>query len=176
MVKIDARREAERRRLPRTPVALQQFWKDYLLRARRAHRFQLLTATTAYRRFMHQQVEALDLKGGSRVLDLGSGPEISRCTSRRSTNPGMSRSTPWTSSRRRCNAPPPGSRPPFGPSRAGDPCAARFRRRPESRCVRAGRVRRGARLARDQLRRRSEAAARADPLALKPRAASCSRR
>lgn len=73
LAQIDARREAERLRLPRTPIALQQFWRDYLLGRDARIGFQLLTATTAYRRFMHEQIEALDLKGGSRVLDLGSG-------------------------------------------------------------------------------------------------------
>jgi ubiquinone/menaquinone biosynthesis C-methylase UbiE len=73
LAEIEARREAERLRLPRTPIALQQFWRDYLLGRDARIGFQLLTATTAYRRFMHEQVEALELKGGSRVLDLGSG-------------------------------------------------------------------------------------------------------
>ncbi len=73
MVEVDARRDLERSRLPRTPVVLHEFWSNYLLGRDARLGFQLLTATTAYRRFMHEQIHALDLQEGNRVLDLGSG-------------------------------------------------------------------------------------------------------
>lgn len=73
LAEVDRRRDAERSRLPRTPVRLQEFWSRYLLGRDARLGFQLLTATSAYRRFMHEQIEALALQAGAVVLDLGSG-------------------------------------------------------------------------------------------------------
>lgn len=73
MVEVDARRDAERKRLPKAHVELREFWSRYLLGRDARLGFQLLTATSAYRRFMHEQIAALDLGPCTRVLDLGSG-------------------------------------------------------------------------------------------------------
>jgi ubiquinone/menaquinone biosynthesis C-methylase UbiE len=73
MVEIDAQRDAERTRLPKVPVALRAFWARYLLGRDASLGLQLFTATSAYRRFMREQIQALALGEGSRVLDLGSG-------------------------------------------------------------------------------------------------------
>jgi ubiquinone/menaquinone biosynthesis C-methylase UbiE len=73
MVEVDAQRDAERNRLPRAPVALRAFWTRYLLGRDARLGLQLFTVTSAYRRFMREQIEALDLRDGGRVLDLGSG-------------------------------------------------------------------------------------------------------
>jgi ubiquinone/menaquinone biosynthesis C-methylase UbiE len=73
LAEVDRQRDAERGRLPKNPVALREFWSRYLLGRDARLGFQLLTATSAYRRFMHDQIEALGLYSGARVLDLGSG-------------------------------------------------------------------------------------------------------
>ncbi len=73
MAVVDARRRAERSRVPRTHVELREFWSRYLLGRDARLGFQLLTATSAYRRFMHEQISELRVQSGSRVLDLGSG-------------------------------------------------------------------------------------------------------
>jgi ubiquinone/menaquinone biosynthesis C-methylase UbiE len=73
LAEVDRQRDAERGRLPKNPVALREFWSRYLLGRDARLGFQLLTATSAYRRFMHDQIEALGLCSGARVLDLGSG-------------------------------------------------------------------------------------------------------
>ena len=70
---VDRRRDAERRRLPKKPRQLREFWSNYLLGRDARLGFQLLTATSAYRLFMREQIEVLKLRPGNRVLDLGSG-------------------------------------------------------------------------------------------------------
>jgi ubiquinone/menaquinone biosynthesis C-methylase UbiE len=65
---------AERTRLPRPRVELKAFWKDYLLgRSEGRIGIELITRSTAYRKFMKAQVQALQLSPGARVADLGSG-------------------------------------------------------------------------------------------------------
>jgi ubiquinone/menaquinone biosynthesis C-methylase UbiE/pimeloyl-ACP methyl ester carboxylesterase len=73
MAHVDARRRAERNRLPKTHVKLREFWSRYLLGRDARLGFQLLTATSAYQRFMHEQISELRIQSGNRVLDLGSG-------------------------------------------------------------------------------------------------------
>ncbi len=70
---LDQRLQAERRRLPKAAVHLREFWGQYLLGRNARFGFQLLTATSAYRAFMHEQITALNVKSGDRVLDLGTG-------------------------------------------------------------------------------------------------------
>jgi SAM-dependent methyltransferase len=70
---VDRRREVERRRLPQKPRQLREFWSDYLLGRDARLGFQLLTATSAYRLFMREQIDGLTLRPNDCVLDLGSG-------------------------------------------------------------------------------------------------------
>lgn len=70
---VERRRDAERRRLPKRPRELRKFWTNYLLGRDARLGFQLLTATSAYRLFMREQIDGLKLRPQSRVLDLGSG-------------------------------------------------------------------------------------------------------
>lgn len=73
LASLELRRQAERKRLPRTGVDLRRFWSEYLL-GRDGHLgMDLLTATTPYRELMTAQVEAMDLREGDVVADLGSG-------------------------------------------------------------------------------------------------------
>lgn len=73
MADVDAHRNMERNRIPRTEVPLKEFWTRYLLGRDARLGFQLLTATSVYRRFMQEQIDALRIGPGHRVLDLGSG-------------------------------------------------------------------------------------------------------
>jgi SAM-dependent methyltransferase len=73
LVDVDKRRDAERRRLPKKERHLRDFWSSYLLGRNARFGFQLLTATSAYRLFMREQIEKLQLRPKSRVLDVGSG-------------------------------------------------------------------------------------------------------
>jgi ubiquinone/menaquinone biosynthesis C-methylase UbiE len=73
LAEVDRRRDVERRRLPAQPRRLREFWGNYLLGRDARLGFQLLTATTAYRVFMRDQIEGLHLAPRNRVLDLGSG-------------------------------------------------------------------------------------------------------
>ena len=70
---LERRRAAERARIPRRPVDLRAFWRDYLLGRDGRLGMQLLTATGAYRNFMERQTRLLSLQAGDRVADLGSG-------------------------------------------------------------------------------------------------------
>jgi SAM-dependent methyltransferase len=70
---LERRRTAERARLPRRPVDLRAFWRDYLLGRDRSLGMELMTATAAYRNFMEAQIRLLELAPASRVADLGSG-------------------------------------------------------------------------------------------------------
>jgi len=70
---LESRRLAERDRLPPVTIDLRRFWKEYLL-GRDGHLgMELLTATTPYRQLLATQVEALAIREGDRVVDLGSG-------------------------------------------------------------------------------------------------------
>jgi ubiquinone/menaquinone biosynthesis C-methylase UbiE len=70
---LEARRTAERARLPKAEVDLKSFWRDYLLGRDRRLGMEILTATRPYRELMSAQIRALDPKPGARIADLGSG-------------------------------------------------------------------------------------------------------
>lgn len=70
---LERRRMAERARLPKSEVDLQHFWRDYLLGREQRLGMELLTVTTPYRELMRAQVQALDLRAGQCIGDLGSG-------------------------------------------------------------------------------------------------------
>jgi ubiquinone/menaquinone biosynthesis C-methylase UbiE len=73
LVDLDARRRAERARLPRTEVDRRKFWERYLLGRQGALGIELMTSASAYQRFMRAQIEAMALSEGDRVADLGAG-------------------------------------------------------------------------------------------------------
>ena len=73
LLDLERRRKAEARRLPPVNIKLKQFWEDYLLGRDRVIGFELMTVTTAYANLMSSQIEALELKPGDCVIDLGSG-------------------------------------------------------------------------------------------------------
>lgn len=70
---VRARRRVERARRPRLGADLRAFWKDYLLGRDGSVGIELMTACTDYRLLMAEQIEALDLRGGERIADLGCG-------------------------------------------------------------------------------------------------------
>jgi ubiquinone/menaquinone biosynthesis C-methylase UbiE len=70
---VERRRRAERGRLPKSKVDLRAFWRDYLLGRDRRLGMELLIATQPYRELMEAQLEALELRPGDRVADLGAG-------------------------------------------------------------------------------------------------------
>ena len=74
LISLDRMRRAELERLPRRPVELRSFWKQYLL-GRGASRLgiELMTATAAHQGLMKDQVERLAIRGSDRIADLGSG-------------------------------------------------------------------------------------------------------
>ena len=73
VAELERRRLAERRRLSSPEVDLRQFWSDYLLGKSRTISFDLMMLTSAYKAFMLRQIDALRLKDGDTVIDLGSG-------------------------------------------------------------------------------------------------------
>jgi ubiquinone/menaquinone biosynthesis C-methylase UbiE len=73
LAELARRTNAERERRPKGQVNLRDFWRDYLLGRDRGFGMQLLTATAAYRNMMKVQVDALDIKDGQRIADLGAG-------------------------------------------------------------------------------------------------------
>ena len=89
LVTLGRQRDAERKRLPRANVDVQEFWRRYLVGAGENLGMELLTATSTYRRFVGEHVEAMGLRGGERVVDLGSGTgSISRHVATCSDRPG----------------------------------------------------------------------------------------
>jgi SAM-dependent methyltransferase len=73
LVDLEARRAAERGRLPQAGDDLRGFWRAYLVGRDGTLGIELMNATRAYRELMETQVAALGLAGGERVADLGSG-------------------------------------------------------------------------------------------------------
>ncbi len=71
--RLERRRAAERRRLPRVPVDLRTLWKDYLVGRDGRLGIELMTASEIYDDLMMKQVEGLQLFPGCRIADLGSG-------------------------------------------------------------------------------------------------------
>jgi ubiquinone/menaquinone biosynthesis C-methylase UbiE/pimeloyl-ACP methyl ester carboxylesterase len=70
---VRALRLAEHLRLPDRETDLRAFWRDYLVGRDRSLGIELLTAGSAYRVLMAQQIEALCLEPGVCIADLGSG-------------------------------------------------------------------------------------------------------
>jgi ubiquinone/menaquinone biosynthesis C-methylase UbiE len=70
---LELRRSAERERLPKPSVELDEFWRQYLLGRGEMPGMELLTSTAPYREMMRKQVSALALQPGDRIVDLGSG-------------------------------------------------------------------------------------------------------
>jgi ubiquinone/menaquinone biosynthesis C-methylase UbiE len=73
LAELEASRAAERRRRPAPQVNARRFWRDYLLGTDGDGGMQSLAASTGYRRFMNDQLDALKLRAGCRVVDLGAG-------------------------------------------------------------------------------------------------------
>ena len=73
LVAMEERRELERRRRSVPAVDLRGFWHDYLVGRDGSVGIELQVNTSYYRRFMAEQIEALRLRSGDRVADLGSG-------------------------------------------------------------------------------------------------------
>lgn len=90
LVDMDARRSAERARLPERKIDLGAFWRDYLL-GRNGHvGMSLMTEAPSYMRLMERQVDLLELGAGDRVADLGSGlGAFARELGRRLCPPGL---------------------------------------------------------------------------------------
>jgi ubiquinone/menaquinone biosynthesis C-methylase UbiE len=71
---LAARRDAEQARLAhRTPGDLRDFWRRYLLGRDGSVGIELMTHTAPYRVLMRAEVEALSLRPGETVIDLGCG-------------------------------------------------------------------------------------------------------
>lgn len=67
------RAQAERVRLERPKVNLRSFWRDYLVGRSAGAGIALVASTSPYLSLMRTQVEALDLRDGDSVADLGCG-------------------------------------------------------------------------------------------------------
>jgi ubiquinone/menaquinone biosynthesis C-methylase UbiE len=73
LVAMEERREIERRRLSLPAVDLRSYWHDYLVGRDGSVGIELQVNTSYYQGFMGEQIEALRLRSGDRVADLGSG-------------------------------------------------------------------------------------------------------
>ena len=73
LIAMEERRELERRRLSLPAVDLRGFWRDYLVGRDGSVGIELQVNTSYYQRFMAEQIEALRLRSGDRIADLGSG-------------------------------------------------------------------------------------------------------
>jgi SAM-dependent methyltransferase len=70
---LESKRVAERARLPKREVDRRGFWRNYLLGRDGSLGIELMTNASSYRSLMVDQIDALELKPGHRVADLGSG-------------------------------------------------------------------------------------------------------
>lgn len=70
---LEARRRAERDRLPRQSTDVKSFWKDYLVGRGRSLGIELMNATRAFRDLMSLQIDGLALAEDERVADVGAG-------------------------------------------------------------------------------------------------------
>lgn len=73
LLAMEARRRAERGRLPERKIDLASFWHDYLLGRDGHPGMSLMTRAPSYTRLMATQVDRLGLRPGDVVADLGSG-------------------------------------------------------------------------------------------------------
>jgi len=71
--RMEARRLAERERLPRSVPNVRSIWKDYLVGRDGQLGIELMTASDVYGGLMKKQLEGLQLEPDCRVADLGSG-------------------------------------------------------------------------------------------------------
>lgn len=71
--RLERRRVAERRRVGDADVDLRRFWEQYLLGRDGNGGIELMNATSDYQKFMRLQIEALGVRSGDRVLDVGAG-------------------------------------------------------------------------------------------------------
>jgi ubiquinone/menaquinone biosynthesis C-methylase UbiE len=70
---LDAKRAAERARLPKVNVRVKDLWRRYLI-GREGHLgIELMNASRAYQELMDAQIEGLSLRSGDRIADVGSG-------------------------------------------------------------------------------------------------------
>jgi ubiquinone/menaquinone biosynthesis C-methylase UbiE len=72
-VALEKRHARERSRISDVTVDLRRFWHDYLLGRDGKIGIDLVTATTAYSRFLRDQAERLGIRAGDRIADLGAG-------------------------------------------------------------------------------------------------------
>lgn len=73
IAELEATRESERKRRPAPVLNADRFWRDYLLGRQGNGGMELLVASSSYRAFMQDQIEAIQLRQNWHVLDLGSG-------------------------------------------------------------------------------------------------------
>ena len=67
------KQRAERKRRPQPSFEPRSFWKHYLLGGPLGIGYELMSSISPFRDLMSTQVEALQVRAGDRVLDLGSG-------------------------------------------------------------------------------------------------------
>jgi len=73
LAKLEERSIAERERVRQPVPDVKAFWRRYLTGDERRVGIELLTATSAYKEFMVRQIELLDPRPGSLILDVGAG-------------------------------------------------------------------------------------------------------
>jgi ubiquinone/menaquinone biosynthesis C-methylase UbiE len=70
---LDRKQRSERSRLASDAPDLREFWRDYLLGTQTDLGIDLMTGISPYRELMGTQIDALQLRPGDRVADMGSG-------------------------------------------------------------------------------------------------------
>jgi len=70
---LELRRRAERQRLPDQCGDVRAFWQDYLVGPDGGLGIEMMNSISPYEELMAAQIEALELRAGWRILDLGSG-------------------------------------------------------------------------------------------------------
>jgi ubiquinone/menaquinone biosynthesis C-methylase UbiE/pimeloyl-ACP methyl ester carboxylesterase len=73
VAELERKQRAERGRLHDDPGDVKSFWHDYLLGQDDGPSFELMTGVTPYAELMEAQVDALALRDGDHVADLGAG-------------------------------------------------------------------------------------------------------
>jgi len=70
------RRQAERARMPARRIERRRFWRNYVVGREGLLGMELMAAGPTFRRMMADQIRMLALRGGERVLDVGSGTGV----------------------------------------------------------------------------------------------------